>query len=516
MGAWNTFLSIFGLGDEEPSEQKSSKANRPAKPLVRRKGPSPGDVFRGRVDYIDKRFAKVVSSGGHRATVFIDEIADHFIESASEELRDGQDVSFVLVKDDPRGWTASIIAVKEARTRKALSKLKPGERISGKVIDIMDSGVVLDADPTEVWIPIDELSWEWIGHPSDAIALGCEVEVEILRVELPEGWLTDKRNRCARAVGSLRACVTQPESPQIPVAFSSLPFKVWATAKTPRSCDSVVLYVLEDLVEGRSRESIATTTGLPGKTLDRIHDVLAEEKLVKGWKPRAKGKRLAEAVSLARKFNTDPIRKLFASAAPPNSKFVSVEEQRAQGEYPPDWPRPPFNKPLENELGRAIDESLPEPLLKQIVTDEKRFLLEKLQGDDQMRVFLRRDGSHSRKPVYIDTPEHWFLAGLWVAFEPCIEKPFRPANNGSRCRNFLLVRCHLFAQKDGKPLDTWYFEPYTATLWRLKNGEQVFENVHKGTSFPQLPALGKEGVTLATGDTAKRLLPDSWCSVGVR
>ncbi len=513
MGLWNDLLSLLGWGDEEPA--KATRAPRTSRTTSRSSGASPGDVFPGRVEHIDNHFAKVASDG-LTAVVFLGEIADEFINHPSEVLHEGQAVDFVLLKHDPRGWVASIHAASEAKIRAALARVNEGDHIRGKIINLKDRGVVLDEGSFEAWIPIAEIAWRWIDHPSEAVSLGDEVEAEIIRIELPDEWLTDKRNRRAQAVASLRACLPQPVSPMIPIAFSSLPFKVWAIAKTPRSCDPVVLYVLEDLVAGRAKDEIVATTGLPNATLDKVHEVLLGEKLVKDWRPSAKGKRLAEAVALARELNGNPIRGLFASAANPASQFLSAVEQHEQIEYPRDWPRPPFNKAAEDTFTRATDEALPEPLIERIVTDDKRSILAKLQEDDRLRVFLRRDGSRPWKPAYVETSEHWFLAGLWSAFEPFVGKPYRPANGYSRCRDFLMVRCHAVERKNGKPMETVFLEPYTSSVWRLQSSDRVIVRERRGGTFPSMPSLGKQGIPLESGAVAKRLVPDSWCVIGVR
>ena len=521
MSLWNNLLSLlFGEG-EQPTKQAKQERSRPDRPRsnrpyrsTARSGPNPGDLVNGRVEYVGDKFAKVASSN-LMAVVFLDEMADRFIDSPSEVLQDGQEVDFVLIKNEPRGWVASISAVTEAKARTALSSLNEGDRLKGKIVDFKDQGVILDSGAFRVWLPIAELDWGWIDHPSEVVALGDEVEVEIIRVALPEGWLTDKRKRRARAIGSLRACLPQPESPQISIAFSSLPFKVWAIAKTPRSCDPVVLYILEDLVAGRSRENIQSTTGLPSSTLDQVHGVLVEEGLVKRWRPSKKGKCLVEAIVHARELNADPIRGLFASAAHPSSQFIQAGDQREQDEYPRAWPPPPRNRPAEDIFVRATDEALPETLIERIVTEDKRSILASLQEDDRLRVFLRRDGSRPWKPIYVDTPEHWLLAGLWSTFEPLGEKPFRPANGNSRCRDFLMIRCHAVARRNGKPLETLFFEPYTDTVWRSKDDERISVLELRGSSFPCLPSLGKNGIPVASGGVAKHLLPASWCIVGV-
>ena len=199
MSLWNNLLSLlFGEG-EQPTKQAKQERSRPDRPRsnrpyrsTARSGPNPGDLVSGRVEYVGDKFAKVASSN-LTAVVFLDEMADRFIDSPSEVLQDGQEVDFVLIKHDPKGWKASISAVTEAKARTALSSLNEGDRLKGKIVDFKDRGVILDSGAFRVWLPIAELDWGWIDHPSEVVALGDEVEVEIIRVELPEGWLTDKK-----------------------------------------------------------------------------------------------------------------------------------------------------------------------------------------------------------------------------------------------------------------------------------------------------------------------------------
>lgn len=517
MGLWNDLLSLLGWGEKESSSREAPKATRPSREPTHR-GLAPGSLRSGSVEYIGDTFAKVQASDV-KAVIFLREMADHYIEHPSEVLHEGQAVDFVLLERSdkrPDEWVGSIDAASEARIRTALSGISEGDRVNGRITDLKDRGAILDAGSFDVWIPISELAWGWVDHPSESVSLGDDVTLEIIRVEFPDGWLSDKRKRRARAVGSLRACLPQPESPIIPIVFSGLPFKVWAITKTPRNCDPIVLYVLEDLVAGRSPEDIQVTTGLPRSTLDCVHEVLTGEGLVKEWRPIAKGKRLAEAVALERELNADPIRGLFASAAHPSSQFVRAETHREQDKYPRSWPRPPFNKPAEDTFARATDEALPELLIDRIVSEDKREILARLQEDDRMRVFLRRDGSRPWKPVFVDTPEHWLLAGLWSAFEPVGQKPYRPANGSSQCRDVLMVRMNALARKNGKPIETIFFEPYTATLWRLIDSDRVVVRDRRGSSFPEPPKPGKEGITLPSGKVIKYLRPDSWCVVGAR
>lgn len=516
MGIWNDLLSLLGWG--EPAKPRAPSAPRPdgARHRTARQGLEAGGVLTGVVAHVGKKCAKVRADDVN-AVVFLSEMSGEYVERASDVLHVGQAVDFVVLRPSekrPDEWVVSISGASEARARAALSRLAPGERVDGRVSELRAHGILLDAGEYPVWVPITELAWSWLLHPSDAVSLGQTITIEILRVELPEGWLNDKRQRRARAVGSLRAMIPQPESPVILVAFSGLPFKMSAVAKTPHACDPVVLYLLEELVGSRSREDIQATTGLPRQTLDGVHQVLVSQGLVKNWHTTEKGRRLAEAVSLARTLNADPIRGFFVSSAHPSAQFATVGGTSAT-EYPRSWPRPPFRKRAEEQFARACDESIPELLINRIVTTEKRELLSRIQEDDRMRVFLRRDGSRSWKALYVPTDEHWLLAGLWRAFDPVGAAPFRPANADSRCRDFLMVRVRASIRNARRPVDTLYFETHTKTLWLLRDGAPVRFRTRDKRVFPDLTELEGKPIRLPSGEEVEHLLAESWCMVEV-
>ena len=336
----------------------------------------------------------------------------------------------------------------------------------------------------------------------------------LVRVELPDGWLDEKHKRRARAVGSIRACLPEPESPMVSMAFSSLPFKVWAVTRKPKNCDPVVLYVLEELVAGRWTDDIRVNTGLPSRTLDGVREILDEAGLVNGWKPEEKGQSLVEALASARRLNAEPIRGLFASAAPLSAQFTQ-EKGAEQRQYPRSWPRPPFNKSAEGKFVRATDEAIPELLIDRIVTEDRRSMLGSLLEDDRLRVFLRRDGSRPWRPVYIDVPEHWLLAGLWRTFEPVGHKPFRPTRASTSCRDVLMVRLEARANEADTVVDSVFFEPYTKTFWWLREPDRAYIHERRGGSFPDLPEKGPDDLVLPTGEVIGDLEPRVWCVVGL-
>jgi len=522
MSIWNTLFSLgVNLIVESVSkpQRTSTRENRGSTDRSRVIGSySPGDILQGKVDFVADKFVKVVA-GNVTAIIFPSEMADGYVSNPAEILKAGQSTEFVLLSSDARGWKASIRAVPEARVRKALANVSEGERVKARVIELKDRGAVIDTGEFQAWVPVTELAWCWVDHPAEVVAIGEQVEVEITRIDTPDDWLMDRRKRKARAVASLRACIPEPMSPTLPVAFSGMPFKVWAVARIPRNFDAVARFVLEEIANGQSREAIAATTGLDQLTLQNIHSFLVEEQLADNWLPSERGRALVEAIALARELNEDPIRGLYASAAPPAAQLVSVDEHRAQRAYPRDWPRPPYDKHAEDQFTQAADEALPEALLEKLVTGSKRKKLAQLQEDDRLRVFLRRDGSRPWKVVVIDTPEHWLLAGLWRAFRPFVGSPYRPASKNGQCEGFILVRCRAVrvGQEESAPKMV-YLEPNTETLWCLEEPRVVRIKDMKGGQFPVLPVLqvlSEGGAELAHGQTNWELQPDSWCSVKV-
>ena len=374
MGLWKDLLSLLGWEDEKPTKGRSDSSPRESSAAPRA---DRATVRRGVVEYVGPTFAKVQASD-LKAVVFLREMADHFVNHPSEVLSEGQSVEFVVIERSQKRsdeWVASIAAVPEARSREALSNVSQGDRIDGRVAELKEQGAELDCGAFRAWVPVSEVAWGWIDHASDTLQLGERVTVEVLRVELPDGWLSDKRNRRSRAIGSLRACMPKPESPIVEMPFSSLPFKVWAVARKPRACDPVVLYVLQELISGRSDQEILTATGLPQRALDGVADILNDEGLIQGRSPTDRGLSLVQAITQARELNADPIRGLFASAAHPEVQFVKLDAHLSQPDYPRDWPRPPSNRRAEDSFTRATDEALPELLIQRIAGDGKRELL---------------------------------------------------------------------------------------------------------------------------------------------
>ena len=64
-----------------------------------------------------------------------------------------------------------------------LTSLKPGDRVQGEVTNITRFGVFVDLGGVEGLVHVSELSWGRVGHPSDVVECGQEIQVQILSVD---------------------------------------------------------------------------------------------------------------------------------------------------------------------------------------------------------------------------------------------------------------------------------------------------------------------------------------------
>jgi small subunit ribosomal protein S1 len=68
--------------------------------------------------------------------------------------------------------------------KKFLENLQKGERRKGTVSSIVNFGAFVDLGGVDGLVHVSELSWKHVDHPSEVVAVGQEVEVQVLDVEL--------------------------------------------------------------------------------------------------------------------------------------------------------------------------------------------------------------------------------------------------------------------------------------------------------------------------------------------
>lgn len=64
-----------------------------------------------------------------------------------------------------------------------LSELKEDQIVKGEVVRIADFGAFVDINGIDGLLPISEISWSRIKHPSDVISLGETIEVKIIKID---------------------------------------------------------------------------------------------------------------------------------------------------------------------------------------------------------------------------------------------------------------------------------------------------------------------------------------------
>jgi small subunit ribosomal protein S1 len=77
-------------------------------------------------------------------------------------------------------------AAREARKalkERLITDLQPGEVRTGRVISLADFGAFVDIGGADGLVHLSEISWKRLGHPSEALEVGQEVQVKVLAVD---------------------------------------------------------------------------------------------------------------------------------------------------------------------------------------------------------------------------------------------------------------------------------------------------------------------------------------------
>ena len=97
-------------------------------------------------------------------------------------------------------------SVEETR-KNVFSQLEVGQVVKGEVVRITDFGAFIDIGGIDGLLPLSQLSWRWIDHPTDILTLGSKIDVEVIlvdndkqRVSLslknlePDPWIEAEKN----------------------------------------------------------------------------------------------------------------------------------------------------------------------------------------------------------------------------------------------------------------------------------------------------------------------------------
>ena len=72
---------------------------------------------------------------------------------------------------------------REETKRDTFEKIRVGEKIKGEVVRITDFGAFINIGGVDGLLPLSQISWKWIDHPSDILSINDTIEVEIIGID---------------------------------------------------------------------------------------------------------------------------------------------------------------------------------------------------------------------------------------------------------------------------------------------------------------------------------------------
>lgn len=77
-----------------------------------------------------------------------------------------------------------VMSEQQAEQRKdVFEKLEVGVAIEGEVVRLADFGAFVDIGGIDGLLPLSQMSWKWVDHPSDILKVGDKITVEIIGID---------------------------------------------------------------------------------------------------------------------------------------------------------------------------------------------------------------------------------------------------------------------------------------------------------------------------------------------
>lgn len=153
-----------------------------------------------------------VAIGDMRAFCPISQLDIRFVEKPDQFI--GEKLQFRVTEVRDRNIVLSRRSLLEDEQRKLATEtrktLAVGKTVKGKVSGVRDFGVFVDLGGVEGMIPVSELSYTRVGHPSEVVKQDDDVEVEIIRMEEGQPNSSDKAKQKERITLSLRSRQEDP------------------------------------------------------------------------------------------------------------------------------------------------------------------------------------------------------------------------------------------------------------------------------------------------------------------
>ena len=90
---------------------------------------------------------------------------------------DSQQNNFIL--SNKKVYDDDVVEVRN----NVFSQIEPGQIVKGDVVRITDFGAFIDIGGIDGLLPLSQLSWRWIEHPTDILHVGDKIDVEVIAVD---------------------------------------------------------------------------------------------------------------------------------------------------------------------------------------------------------------------------------------------------------------------------------------------------------------------------------------------
>jgi len=145
-----------------------------------------GELFKGKVSNVTD-YGAFVDLGGVDGLIHITDMTWSRIQHPSDVVQAGQEIDVRVLGIDRKKGKVSL-GLKQTRPNPwdtAEDRYPVGSRVRGRVVRVVDFGAFLELEKDiDALLPLSEMSWSHhIGHSSEIVQVGDELEVVVLKVE---------------------------------------------------------------------------------------------------------------------------------------------------------------------------------------------------------------------------------------------------------------------------------------------------------------------------------------------
>ena len=124
---------------------------------------------------------------GIRAFIPASLLSLHYVEKIDEFVGQEMDLKIIEIDKSKKRVVASRKAVLQAeeaaRKAEAWDKLVEGEVVKGIVRRLTNFGAFVDIGGVDGLVHVSDLAWKRVGHPSEVVSVGQEIDVKILKLD---------------------------------------------------------------------------------------------------------------------------------------------------------------------------------------------------------------------------------------------------------------------------------------------------------------------------------------------